>query len=145
MAIYEFQCESHHVTDIICRSEERPATISCEICNSEAHYVIKAHANTPGLFGDCTGKHGINGVYDQGLGAHYRNGRERDAIAKSKGLVPVSELGEDRVDSAMSKQAEDQKFWNNESKRYRENVKKFNGDDIKAAEATWPVHEILKN
>lgn len=48
---------------------------------------VTAPAKTATTWGDQTGKYGVNGVWNRGLGCMVQNDRHADAIAKSRGLV----------------------------------------------------------
>jgi hypothetical protein len=67
-------------------------------------------AQTSLRWGDNTGRFGVNGFYDRGLGATYHNTVERDQIMKRKGLVPLDEIGGDaELDRRIEKQKTDAK------------------------------------
>jgi hypothetical protein len=144
MPLFSYRCSNNHTFDILCKHSDRTNFIICDICKEQSNLLVTLPAKTSLSWGDNTGKYGVDGFYDRGLGAHYHNIQERDKIAKEKGLVPVSDFGDNRVDSLASKQAEDQKFWNGESQRYKSNLEKFKGDQVKAVTETWTAHDILK-
>jgi hypothetical protein len=145
MPFFDVQCGSGHTTEIFCKhSDPNPA---CKVCGEETRRLPSLIAKTPGLFGDSVRgtASNINGVYDRGLGAHYHNARERDAIARSKGLIPVSELGEDRVERIYNKQVEEMKKLDADSAKLKANIDRSGGDMIKAIEQTWSAKEILNS
>jgi len=64
-------------------------------------------AKTPGRWGDQTGKYGVNGYYDKGLGATYHSSMEREKIMKAKGLVSLEDydqhMWEDETEKRVAK------------------------------------------
>jgi hypothetical protein len=87
MPIKEAACyECKTVEDLLVRMSDvlNPPPV-CPVCNSERRYLVSAPQKTAGKWGDQTGKFGVNGFYDRGLGATYYNNDQRDRIAKSKG------------------------------------------------------------
>jgi putative FmdB family regulatory protein len=99
MAIYEHKCETcQTIFDVRRPIENRDDPYLCPYDGVVTKRMITAHQLTPGLFGDCTGKYGVNGVYDRGLGTHVHNEKHRDQILKQKGFVRESELSGGRED-----------------------------------------------
>lgn len=95
MPIYEYACKSGHITERLFKMDARPETVACSHCSNVASSVISLIAFTPLRYGDCTGKYGVNGFHDRGLGATYHNSMERDALMKKKGLISWEEAGGD--------------------------------------------------
>lgn len=96
-------------------------------------------AKTPGRWGDQTGKYGVNGHYDAGLGATYYSSMERDRIMKAKGLENLSDLGthywEDETDRRTQKAAKEAKV----AEAYLEATAKYPDDPGKAFEIAMPA------
>ena len=93
------------------------------------------------------GDNSVNGVYDRGLGARYRNSQEREAIMKAKGLIHESDLGNKHWadDDAQKKQNYVDK-WNGIAQRFEDNKAKYKGDPHAGQRAmcdTMPASEIL--
>lgn len=95
MPIREFKCQSGHFTERILKMSDETDTVACATCSREAKLLVSLIAFTPLRYGDCTGRYGVNGFYDRGLGTTYHNSMERDALMKKKGLVSWEEAGGD--------------------------------------------------
>ena len=147
MPIFEFQCKScsAKAEKIMKRSEvdEFLAHNSCT-CGGEIKKLISAHAYTPSLFGDMTGKFGVNGVFDPGLGRHVQNERHRDQILKQKGLVRESDMGrnfiEDWTEKRKAQKAPQLEF----QRRYEAALDAGKTKEQAVVEAA-PAHEILNS
>jgi len=63
---------------------------------------------------------------------------------RAKGFVPESDFGKHFIEDQQVKLAEEKARGDAESKRWLDNVAKFNGDKNAAAVETWPAHEMLK-
>lgn len=96
MPLYEFKCPKSHVTERLFKIDAKPPSVPCK-CGLEAAPMVSLIAFTPARYGDQTGKYGVNGFYDRGLGATYHNSMEREAIMKAKGLVTWEEAGGDKA------------------------------------------------
>lgn len=71
------------------RSEK--VEVLCKGCSLVMRKKVNIPAFTPSSWGDCTGKFGVNGTYNKGLGCFVKNNKDAEQIAKSRGLVPFSE------------------------------------------------------
>ena len=119
----------------------------CEMCDSTLVALVTAPAKTSGRWGDNTGKHGVNGKYDRGLGATYYNSMDREALCKSKGLIPLEDVGsshwvEDRMASDRSILDQQDKVL----QTYNNKVAEYGGDErgkIKAIEEVFPAKDCL--
>lgn len=85
-----------------------PDAIDCIMCGVEAPRLhVYRIAKTPGRWGDQTGKYGVNGYYDKGLGATYHSSMEREKIMKAKGLVSLEDydphMWEDETEKRVAK------------------------------------------
>ena len=117
----------------------------CSICGNDLRKMVTAPAHTPLRWGDCTGKYGVNGFYDKGLGATYYNSQQRERIMKLKGLVSTEDLPSDYIESRLSKQSDETKAVRDAAKAYTDNIKKYDGDKMKAIEKTFPAHDCLES
>ena len=95
MPIREFKCANGHITERLLKMSDDRTETNCQSCNQTASSIVSLIAFTPLRYGDCTGKYGVNGFHDRGLGATYHNSMERDAIMKQKGLISWEEAGGD--------------------------------------------------
>lgn len=93
MAIYTYHCETCNTEfDIRRPVAERDEPYLCPYDGAVTKRMMTAPQFTPGSWGDQTGKFGVNGIYDRGLGVRVQNERHRDQILKKKGFVRESEL-----------------------------------------------------
>ena len=148
MPIYEFKCETcQTVFDVRRPIENRDDPYLCPYDGVETKRMVTAHQLTPGLFGDNTGKYGVNGVYDRGLGTYVQNEKHRDQILKQKGFVRESDLSGGREDYIET--------WNEKRHQQLEPQRKFErvfkeelakGKSAEEAVVTAsPASEILNN
>lgn len=104
--------------------------------------VTTVPARTPERWGDCTGKYGVNGVYDIGLGMRVQNEKHRDKILKQRGLVRESEAGNhfisDWTERKKEEKIKEQEFDN----RYMSAIQAGKTPEQAVVEAA-PAHEIL--
>jgi putative FmdB family regulatory protein len=109
MPLYEYQCKNAHRHERVRPMSMCEEPSICPTCNGIAHHIPSLIAATPLSWGDT--KYGaVNGTYDRGLGATYRNRQERDQIMKQKGVVPLDEIGGDaEIDRRFEKQKTDAK------------------------------------
>ena len=69
MPIFDYECgDRHRIEGFFKAGEEIPLTMVCPFCQQPAIKQLSAPAHTPGRWGDQTGKYGVNGCYDRGLG-----------------------------------------------------------------------------
>lgn len=113
----------------------------CSICGNDLRKMVTAPARTPNRWGDTLG--GVNGFYDRGLGASYQNSVEREKIMKQRGLISTEDLPDDYVESRLSSASEETKAVREATKAYTDNIKKYDGDKMKAIEKTFPAHDCL--
>lgn len=149
MPIKEAACyECKTVEDLLVRMSDvlNPPT-ACPVCNSERRYLVSAPQKTAGKWGDQTGKFGVNGFYDRGLGATYYNNDQRDRIAKSKGLIPLDAVGGDsfvekRMQAEVNIKAEQDKIL----QTYKDKVEQYGGTQqakVRAIEEVLPAKDCL--
>jgi len=120
---------------------------SCKVCGSERKFLLSMPAKTSGRWGDNTGKYGVNGCYDRGLGATYYTSMEREAICKAKGLIPLSDVGGDNfVEKRLSDQAQLKSDQDRILQAYHDKISYYGGDmnaKIKAVEEVFPASDCL--
>jgi len=102
-------------------------------------------AYTPGKYGDNTGKYGINGFQDRGLGCSWSSFAERDRIAESRGLIPKDAFGKhffkDMKERHTAKTSKIRHF----REAIEAETKRNGGDKIRATETVRPAREVLAN
>lgn len=147
MPIYDFICYTcKKQTDRLCKFENKEEQ-TCKDCNSPLHSLVSAPAKTAGKWGDQTGKWGVNGCFDRGLGATYYNSMDRERIAKSKGLVPLEDVGGDsfiekRMSAELNIKAEQDKILQS----YKDKVSEYGGSiqaKVRAIEEVLPAKDCL--
>lgn len=147
MPIYDFICYTcKKQTDRLCKYENKDAQ-TCNDCDSPLRSLVSAPAKTSGKWGDQTGKFGVNGYYDRGLGATYYNNDQREKIAKSKGLIPLDAVGGDsfvekRMSAELNIKAEQDKILQS----YKDKVSEYGGSlqaKVRAIEEVLPAKDCL--
>jgi hypothetical protein len=124
--------------------EEVPDSIDCPQCGELALKQLSMPASTPGRWGDQTGKYGVDGFYDRGLGARYQTSMEREAIMEKKGLVSTGDFDKHFVEDTLQRQTAHQKQQDANIARYKANMKKFEGDKTRAVAETFSIAEMKK-
>lgn len=147
MPMYDFICYTcKKQTDRLCKFENKDAQ-TCKDCDSPLHSLVSAPAKTAGKWGDQTGKWGVNGCFDRGLGATYYNSMDRERIAKSKGLIPLEDVGGDsfvekRMSAELNIKAEQDKILQS----YKDKVSEYGGSiqaKVRAIEEVLPANDCL--
>lgn len=119
----------------------------CKVCGGERKFLISMPAKTSGRWGDNTGKYGVNGCFDRGLGATYYNSMEREAICKAKGLIPLSDVGGDKfVEKRLSEQAQLKNDQDRILQAYNDKTSYYGGGvqgKIRAIEEVFPASDCL--
>lgn len=147
MPMYDFICYTcKKQTDRLCKFENKESQ-TCKDCDSPLHSLVSAPAKTAGKWGDQTGKWGVNGCYDRGLGATYYNSMDRERIAKSKGLIPLEDVGGDsfvekRMSAELNIKAEQDKILQS----YKDKVSEYGGSiqaKVRAIEEVLPAKDCL--
>ena len=144
MPLFDYFCGKHVHEALFLPKEEIPNHIQCPECGQLALKQLSMPASTPGRWGDQTGKYGVNGFFDRGLGARYHTSMERDAIMDAKGLAPLSSFDKHHVEDTMEKTITENKRQYANIARYKANLKKFNGDKSMAVGETFSVSEMEK-
>lgn len=147
MPLFDYICYTcKKQTDRLCKYENKDAQ-TCKDCDSPLHSLVSAPAKTAGKWGDQTGKWGVNGCFDRGLGATYYTSMERERIAKSKGLVPLEDVGGDsfvekRMSAELNIKAEQDKVLQS----YKDKVAEYGGSiqaKVRAIEEVLPAKDCL--
>jgi hypothetical protein len=104
-------------------------------------------AKTSGKWGDQTGKWGVNGFYDRGLGATYYTSAEREKIARSKGLVPLEDVGGDSfIENRFSAERNIREQQDKILQDYKDKVKEYGGSiqaKVRAIEEVLPAKDCI--
>ena len=144
MPLFDYFCGEHVHEALFLPKEEVPDSIKCPQCGELAPKQLAMPASTPGRWGDQTGKYGVDGFFDRGLGARYQTSMQREAIMEAKGLAPESSFGKHHVEDTLQRQAAHQSQQDANLARYKANVKKFEGDKGRAIAETFTVAEMKK-
>lgn len=144
MPLFDYFCGEHVHEALFFPKEEVPNSIDCPQCGKLAVKQLSMPAVTPGRWGDQTGKYGVDGFFDRGLGARYHTSMERDAIMDEKGLAPLSSFDKHFAEDAMEKTIAENNRQDENIRRYKANLKKFEGDKAKAVGETFSVSEMEK-
>jgi len=144
MPMYLFTCAVCDMTTEELVKRPAPDAIDCVMCGKPAKRLqVYRIARTPGRWGDQTGKYGVNGYYDKGLGATYHSSMEREKIMKAKGLVSLEDYGthmwEDETEKRLAKAKRQQDLSDK-----LEAAKAKHGDDVaKVYEEAMPAEKCL--
>lgn len=114
MPLYQFKCiECKRETEAFMKIDEACADGACWVCGEGNNDVfmdrwndkleggcggkvvkmLTAPAYTPSLWGDETGKYGVNGYFSAALGKHLKGGRrEERKIMEKRGYIPESDM-----------------------------------------------------
>ena len=144
MPLFDYFCGEHVHEALFMPKEEVPHSIKCPKCGETSVKQLSMPANTPGRWGDQTGKYGVDGFYDRGLGARYQTSMQREAIMDAKGLASASDFDKDIVEDSMQRQMEYQNQQDKNLARYKANLKKFDGDKSRAIGETFTISEMKK-
>jgi hypothetical protein len=86
-----------------------------------------------------------SGFYSPSAGHMVGNKREEEKIMRSRGYINEKDLGgENFYNDYMTKAKNERDGLDSMSKSYRDNLKKFDGDKVRAVTETFPAHEMLK-
>lgn len=143
--LYDFYCDTDgEVFETIASRETK--TIPCAICGGATRRLISAPAKTATLWNSGWNS-GLsnNGFYSYSAGQRVSNAREEETIMTSRGFVNEKDLGgENFYNDYMSKAKNDRDNLDAMSTTYRDNLKRFDGDKVRAVTETFPAHEMLK-
>lgn len=147
MPIHDYVCiKCENVQEKFIKMSQVNDTFLCE-CGTELKRMMSLPAKTSGKWGDQTGKWGVNGFYDRGLGATYYTSAEREKIARAKGLVPLEDVGgdsfiENRFAAEQSIKAQQDKILQD----YKDKVAEYGGSvqaKVRAIEEVLPASDCL--
>ena len=144
MPLLDYFCGEHVNEALFLPREEVPDSIKCPQCGELALKQLAMPALTPGRWGDQTGKYGVDGFYDRGLGARYQTSMQREAIMEAKGLVSTNDFDKHHVEDTLQKQLAHEKQSDANLARYKSNLKKFEGDKSRAVAETFTISEMKK-
>ena len=144
MPLFDYFCGEHVHEALFLPKENVPDSIDCPKCGKLAIKQLSMPANTPGRWGDQTGKYGVDGFYDRGLGARYQTSMQREAIMEKKGLVSTGDFDKHHVEDTLQRQSEYQDQQDKNLARYKANLKKFDGDKSRAIGETFTISEMKK-
>ena len=148
MPCYEYKCDtcggrSDHFMSWQ-RSQE--VEVVCAACDVPKRKLISAPARTATLWnsGWNSGLNG-SGFYSPSAGQMVGNKREEEQIMRSRGYINEKDLGGDNFyNDYMTNAKNDRDGLDAMSTTYRDNLKRFDGDKIRAVSETFPAHEMLK-
>jgi putative FmdB family regulatory protein len=146
MPIYEFKCKEHGVSEhILKHSQLEQVEVVCMDCGRIMDRMLSNIAKTATLW-DGGWKSGLqgSGFHSASVGRHVSSKREEEKIMRAKGYIRESELGGDTFYEKMTtKNREERQRLDNMANSYIDNLKKFEGDKMKAVVETFPAHEML--
>ena len=150
MPLYEFRCVSCNnvIETIISYKDKTQFKVDncCSLCEGDFVDVVSKPARTQSLWGDETGKYGVNGMYSKALGRRVTNKREEEKIARSMGFVNANDLPTDYVDDRISAQLEEDAHFDRLNNAYQKKVKEGGntyGAAIRAVTELLPAKDML--
>ena len=146
MPIYEFKCKEHGVSEHILKwAELESVEVVCMDCGRVMDRLLSNIAKTATLW-DGGWKSGLqgSGFHSPSAGRHVSSKREEEKIMRARGYIRESELGGDAFYEGMTQKNRDERQrLDNMANSYIDNLKKFEGDKMKAVVETFPAHEML--
>lgn len=144
MPLFDYDC-GEHTHEVFFKAGQKVSDfLECPHCQKTAVKKLSAPAYTPGRWGDQTGKYGVNGFFDRGLGATYHTSMEREKLMEAKGLVSLSDFDDNYVEDKAQETIAHQTMQDANLKEYKENVQKFGGDKAKAIGETFSIEKMEK-
>lgn len=148
MPIHDYACfDCEKIEEKFIKMSQVNEAMSCSSCGKEMKRMMSLPAKTAGKWGDQTGKWGVNGFYDRGLGATYYTSAEREKIARSKGLVPLEDVGGDSfVDNRLSAEKSIREQQDKILQQYKDKVVEYGGTTqakVRAIEEVLPAKDCL--
>lgn len=145
MPIFDYECSApHRVEHFFKAGSEIPSTMECPFCGQQALKQLSMPSHTPGRWGDQTGKYGVNGFHDRGLGATYHNSMERERLMDQKGLVDAGSFGKHALDDGVERHIQADKQHTKDIERYKQNLRNAKGEKGQALAETFSVKEMQK-
>lgn len=149
MPIYEWRCpdckgRSEHMMSY--EKSEIENIVICADCEVPKKKIISLPAKTATLWNGGWNKGlAAGGFYSPSVGDFVSSKREEETIMNSRGYINEKDLGgEGFYESYTSKKKDEMKELDSTSQTYRDNLKKFGGDKVRAVTETFPAHEMLK-
>lgn len=88
---------------------------------------------------------GGSGFYSASVGGHVTDKRAEESIMRSRGFVNEKDLGGDAFyERQMSRIHDDRKAADDVARTYTDNLKRFDGDKVRAVTETFPAHSMLE-
>lgn len=146
MPINDWVCPMcNKVEEIFTKSRTSEVEVLCKSCHTvmTKKFPVVAKMSTLWNAGWNKGLEG-QGIYSKSLGKKVHSQREEETIMRARGFVPESDFGKHFIDDQQEKLAAEKAAGEAESKRWLDNVAKFDGNKELAAVETWPAHEMLK-
>jgi len=85
-----------------------------------------------------------DGFFSPSVGGRVSSKREEEKIMNARGFIREADLGgEQFYERQTAKQYEEKEKHDKTAARYRQNLKDFGGDKMKAVEHKFPAHEML--
>jgi transcription elongation factor Elf1 len=131
--------------EIFTKSRTGESEVLCKSCHTVMTKQFPKVAKTSTLW-NASWNAGLEGqgIYSRSLGKRVHSQREEETIMRAKGFVPESDFGKHFIDDQQAKLAAEKAAGDAESRRWLDNVAKFDGNKELAAAETWPAHEMLK-
>ena len=129
MPMYDTLCKEHGVHEVLVKHDQTPL---CPVCQTPTIKLVSMPAKTAGRWGD-TGSY-----FDRGMGCQVENSVHKEQLMKQKGLTPLSDYKSDFIETHQHKQIQEKLEHDKTVSTYKSNLKKFDGDTVKAVCETFP-------
>jgi len=142
--IYEFCCEEHGRFDDLVPMGQM--THACPQCSQQSVKLVSMPAKTATLWNSRWNEGLSNtGFFSYSAGQQVCDKRQEEQIMNKKGFINEKDLGGDSWHASKSQAIkDDQSKLEADAARYRTNLKKFDGDKVKAVEETFPAKQMLE-
>jgi hypothetical protein len=144
MPLRDFRCPQHgKFEDLVAYAV---TDMPCPQCSQMSKVLLSAPART-GTLWNAGWNSGLsaNGFYSYSAGRQVADKREEEKIMNSRGFVNEKDLGGDSFyDQYMNDAKTDRDKLDATAAAYRGNLKKFEGDKVRAVSETFPAHEMLE-
>jgi predicted nucleic acid-binding Zn ribbon protein len=148
MPCYEYKCDTcgSQSDHFMSWQRSQEVDIVCGKCEVPKRKLISLTAKTATLWNSGWNSGlGGSGFYSHSAGQQVANKREEEQIMRSRGYVNEKDLGgENFYNDYMTEKKNERDGLDAMSKTYRDNLKKFDGDKVRAVTETFPAHEMLK-
>lgn len=142
--IYEFCCAEHgRFEDLV--PMDQP-TLPCPKCSQPGVKLVSMPAKTATLWNSRWNEGLSNtGFFSYSAGQQVCDKRQEEEIMRKRGFINERDLGgESFYESYTSTKRDEMKQMDATAQTYRDNLKKFDGDKVKAVTETFPAHEMLE-